>query len=411
MTNRTLGSYHVDLVDQSIDQYVSIAGESLLSDDPKVWETYIQRIGRENIRGVFTGNELVGGLAFYRVGQWFGGREIATAGVSGVGIHPAHRGSGACGLLMRQTLQELHDEGIPLSSLYASTQRLYRQCGYAQAGTQTKYSLPLSDLAASGLPLQRELPIFRFPSKSQTPPLSALRYADQIRAKKSNGLFQRTDGLFHRLLHPFDGRGSITYLLGDESKPDGYVILKPGVREHGIPQPLVATDVVANSPRSLGRLAALLYDHRSMQQDFQWFGSPVDPLVLYSTRSIVNVREQLRWLLRIVHLPGAIAARGYPASVSGQLHLAIEDPLIDANAGAWVVDIDNGNASVEPGGVGCLQLKIDWLAALFSGYLTPTQLIDIGELTTSKTGRDVEQQLELFTAAFSGPPPWLPELF
>jgi predicted acetyltransferase len=399
--------YRVDALGTSVNAYISIAGESLLSADPQNWQTYIGRIGLENMRGVFAKEELIGGLGMYRMGQWFGGRPIASAGISGVAIHPGHRGTGACAVMMRSVLRELYDEGIPLSSLYASTQRLYHQCGYTQAGTQTQYSMPIQELVASGIALDRTLPVHRFAS----PPLDSLRYAEEVRARQSSGLLQRSDGLWQRLLNPYDGRGSITYLFGEEAKPEGYVILRPGVRERGVPQPLVSTDVVTNTPRALQRLVALLYDHRSMMNDFHWFGSPNDALVLFSNRSLVHVLQQLRWLLRIVHLPLAIAQRRFPPFVNGELHLEVDDPLIDRNSGRWVVSFCDAAASVQRGGQGTLRCDIGWLSPLFSSYMTPTQLVNIGKLTTNGTNSVIESQLQLASAAFAGPAPWLPELF
>ena len=409
-------AYHVrPLVDGSESdfaaRYVSVAGESLLNPDPQTWETYLKRIGRENVRGVFAGDELVGGLAFYRTGQWFGGREISCAGVSGVAVTPPHRGTGACGLMMRHLLRELYAEGVPVSSLYASTQRLYRQCGYAQAGFQTKYGVPLSRFSSADFPFDRELPLHRYASIDSAPPLTALRHADAVRAKQSNGQFRRTDGLWQRLLEPYDGQGSITYLFGDPTRPEGYVILRPGSRDLGVPQPLVANDVVANTPRALGRLAALLYDHRSMHDDFQFFGSPADPLILFSDRSIVHIKEQLRWLLRIIHLPAAMAGRGYPAFLTGQLHLHIKDPLINENDGRWVFSFHDGSAEADRGGDGLLELDIDWLAPLFTSYMTPDQLISLGKLKYKTDDARNKSQLELLSTAFAGPAPWMPELF
>ncbi len=38
------------------------------------WDSYVRRIGRANFRVLRRAGRLVGGLAIYRMGQWFGGR-------------------------------------------------------------------------------------------------------------------------------------------------------------------------------------------------------------------------------------------------------------------------------------------------------------------------------------------------
>ena len=70
-----MGSWHVGPLGDDIDDYISIAGECLLYPDSELWKTYIRRVGQENIYGVRSDSgKLHGGLAFYRMGQWFGGR-------------------------------------------------------------------------------------------------------------------------------------------------------------------------------------------------------------------------------------------------------------------------------------------------------------------------------------------------
>ena len=87
-----------------------------------------------------------GGLALYRMGQWFGGRPVPLVGVGAVAIAPEHRGTGTAERLMEGTLRELRAEGIALSGLYPATQRLYRKGGYEQAGGRYHYSMPLARL-------------------------------------------------------------------------------------------------------------------------------------------------------------------------------------------------------------------------------------------------------------------------
>ncbi len=159
-------SFSVRAIEESLDEYISIAGESLLAFNREAWRLYVERIGPENMRGVYQGSRLAGGMAFYRMGMWFGGKKMPCAGISGVAISPADRGTGACGVMLRSVLQELRDEGMPIASLYASTQYVYRGAGFEHAGTQTQYSIPLQSLSCE----DRSLAIHRFLS----PPIDKL---------------------------------------------------------------------------------------------------------------------------------------------------------------------------------------------------------------------------------------------
>ena len=160
------------LGDENRSQYISIVGESLHFPDPEIWETYIRRVGAENIRCVHAGQQCVGGLAFYRMGQWFGGKRVECAGVSGVGIDPAFRGTGVCKTLLQDTLRELHEEQCATAGLYASTRRLYRSVGFELSGHQIQYSLKMPSFRAD--PSARELPITRLtnPEHSKLAPIA-----------------------------------------------------------------------------------------------------------------------------------------------------------------------------------------------------------------------------------------------
>ncbi len=394
----TAGRYTVRLIDGSLDEYVSVAAESLLCADRKQWQTYVDRVGRENVRGVYDRSRFAGGMAFYRTAQWFGGQQIACAGFSGVAINPVDRGSGACAALLRSVLAELRSQRVPLAALYASTQRLYRSVGFEYAGTRSHYSIPISSITSA----DRTLPIHRF----ESPPIDKMNLVANTRAAQTNGNITRSDGLWQRLIDPHDAMGTFTYLLGDLDDPDGFAILKGGSREGGVPQPLVSTDVAANTPAAIQRLLTLVRDHRSMCDSFEWFGPPNDPLILVADEQWVKLKHWITWMLRIVDLPAAITQRGYCPSVEGTLDLQIEDELLPENSGRWQVHFAAGCASVEPGGDGHLRMNIRALAPLFSAFYSAGQLIRLGAIESSS-----DAQTDLATAAFAGDAPWLAELF
>jgi predicted acetyltransferase len=391
-------AYVVGPIENPLEDYASIAGESLLCTGPGLWETYVDRVGRGNLRGVYDGARLAGGMAFYRTAQWFGGKEIPCAGISGVAINAADRGSGACATLMRGVLGELHREGIPLASLYASTQYLYRTFGFEHAGTQTQYEIPISSIHSS----DRTVPIHRFDS----PPIDRLHEVSLTRAIRGNGHLSRTHGLWQRQIDPAGGNGTVTYLIGDADAPEGFVILRTATRDGGVPQPLVSTDLVANTPASMHRLLTLIRDHRSMCDSFQWYGAPQDPLIFLADEQWVTVKSCMRWMLRIIDLPAAIERRGYDRSASGTLDLEIEDELQPENAGRWRVVIDSGTANIRRGGSGSLRMDIRALAPLYSSFYTADQLVRLGVIWSGDDG-----QLSLATRAFGGEPPWLTEVF
>ncbi len=208
------------------------------------------------------------------------------------------------------------------------------------------------------------------------------------------------------MLNPYDGRGSITYLLGELASPEGFAILRPGTREAGHPQPLTSSDVAANTPRTLRRLITLIRDHRSMCDSFEWFGSPSDPIHFLAEEQFVKVKHFMRWMLRIVDLPAALTARGYDHAVAGELHLQITDNLLSENAGRWILRVADGKAAVEPGGTGHVSMDMKFLAPLFSSFYSAEDLLRLGVVEASDA-----KQVALASRIFAGPAPWVPELY
>lgn len=381
------------------EAYLSIVSESLVNYGKEIWATYLDRIGRENARSIRRDGQCVGGLTFYRMGHWFGGRSIPTAGISGVGISPADRGSGTCRHLLESVMHEVYDQGFSLASLYASTQTLYRQIGFEQAGTQTLYSLPMQSIASGH---DRSCPVERYANPSIEP---LAKVADR-RAIKGNGQLDRSDGLWQRLFVPNDRLPTKTYLFGDLADPEGYVILKANNPIKGFPQSLIATDVAVTSTRALGRLLALIRDHRSIFNSFQWYGAPNDPLIFAADEHRSVVVDQSRWMERIVNVPAALSQRGYPPGIQTTLNLQIEDDLFRSNAGKWQVRIADGRARAEAGGDGALRMNVRALAPLFTSYCSATELAEFGWLESTNA-----DQVAAADQAFAGPPPWMPELF
>ncbi|MEM9586228.1 MAG: GNAT family N-acetyltransferase [Planctomycetota bacterium] len=387
-----------DLPSQTEHEYISIANESLLGAGLNTWQDYLRRIGRENMRIAFDGDRVIGGLGFYRVQQSFGGRSIPTAGISGVAVDLAERSGGVARQMMSETLHELREEGFPLAGLYASTQTLYRGVGFEQAGTRLEYELPIRCLPKPSYPL----PCTRF----EEAPIDALAQVASVRAERTNGNLIRTEGLWDRLLFPYNDQPCKTYLIGEVADPQGYVILKAATRHDGLPAVTTATDYAANTPEAMQRLMALLHDQRAMHDRFRWCGGPQDPLLLHSSEAWAEILDIERWLLRILDFRSAIESRGYPPGCTGSLDIELTDELFESNQGRWRIDFCGGRASVQPGGEGTFRLDVKTLAPLYSSLHSASELAAFGRIQHA-----APEEITLADQAFAGPTPWMPEIY
>jgi predicted acetyltransferase len=360
------------------------------------WEKFVSNVGRENLRVVCREGEIVGGLACYRMGQWFGGRSIGMAGVAAVAIAPEYRSAGLAPQLMSALLRELHAAGVPLATLYASTQRLYRKVGFEQAGNLYRHRFCLSKIGWRHQPL----PMRRIDTGSS----AELCRLDRARAEVTNGCLDRSPGMWRRLLDDTH-EDVFAYLVGEAGREAGYLVYtqKQHERERNH---LLVRDLVVLSAAAAQTLWAFFSNHQTIVDTVSWNGPAVDPLLIVPLELATQVAWQRRWMTRITDVRGAFSSRGYPGDIEEELHLEVTDDLIAANNGRFRVRIHGGIAEVSDGGHGSLRAGIRGLAPLFSGLLTPRQLHRLGVIEA-----DTACVLDTAARCLAGPEPWMPDKF
>jgi predicted acetyltransferase len=186
---------------------------------------------------------------------------------------------------------------------------------------------------------------------------------------------------------------------------EGYLYLVRRRHGHTHELDIALTDFVARTPAAGRRLLGFLGDHRSVARDVLWMGGPSDPLLLLLREQTYQVKQLFLWMVRVVDVPGALEARGYPAGLSGALHLEVADDLLPENHGRFVLEVDGGGARVRRGGDGSLRLDVRALAPLYSGMHSAAALQAVGRLEAD------EASVRLATALFAGPAPAMPDMF
>jgi len=105
---------------EDVQQFGSILAQCFLAS-PDENAAYVNRIGRENLRVIRQGAQVVGGLEMISMGQWWGGQRVPMTGIAGVGIAPEYRGTGAAIAMIKHAVKELHTNGVPISVLYKTS--------------------------------------------------------------------------------------------------------------------------------------------------------------------------------------------------------------------------------------------------------------------------------------------------
>lgn len=364
------------------------------------WPYYSNIIGQENFRVIRRAGEIAGGLAILQMGQWYGAQSIPMAGIASVAVLPEHRGTGIAVELLTHTLKELYAKGIPLSTLYAATQRPYRKVGYEQAGICCHFELPSESIRLdvgkmSGQDIRR-LPI-------QPISLHSDVFSDvyQQWAVKNNGNLDRNQSMWRLLVESPNDEAIYAYLIGSELQPEGYVIFKQRSEDGNIE----IRDWVVLTPGALRRLWTFLADHRSQVNQVLWCSSAHDPLLLLLAEQSDRIKHLARWMLRIVDVPKALEMRGYPVGIEAELHLDVRDNLLFENNGRFILTVSGRRGKVTQGGTGELQLDVRGLAPLYTGLFTPYQLKFTGQLEATDAALSVATQL------FTGSEPWMSDRF
>lgn len=356
-------------------------------------ERYFQRLGLENFRVVRERSRIVGGLAIYQMGQWFGGKSVAMAGIAAVGVPPEQRGTGVAFELLSQTLQELHEREVPISTLYPATQRLYRKVGYEQGGYACVYEIPIHSIGLS----DRTLPI------QPVTPIDSEIFSDIYRqsAIKINGKLDRNQAIWSGIIQPREQEIIYAYLVGTQAQPEGYIILYQNAKE----SQLVILDWVALTTAAAKQLWTFVADHRSQIETAVWRSSVVHPLLLFLPEQTAKVKNSSIWMLRIINVAKALSGRGYPDGVEAELHLAVQDDLLTDNNGNFILRVSGGSGEVTRGGRGDLQLNIRGLSPLYTGLYTPRQLEFSGFLEGS------DRVIATATEIFASSVPWMADFF
>jgi predicted acetyltransferase len=310
----------------------------------------LRAIQEGRILGVYDGPRIAGTGYYHAFEQWWHGRAVPMGGVGGVCLAPEDRGRGV-GRRLAEALLDLMD-GRPLSALFPATAPVYRSVGYEHAGGQYHLTLPpepLRTLAAGPVKVRRAGP-------ADAPEVTAL-----LRRLHANA---RHGGPIDR------GEDYIRDVLGDERvfsylADDGFL----AYGWHDGTERLVVRRCVAGSAETARALWSVVGSGSSIAKTVEAVVAPDDPLLwLLRDRSEDDLRR-VGWMLRVLDAPAAVAARGFPAAVSADVPLVIEDEQRPGNAGAWRLRVAAGEGRLEraPEEPEAVRLPARGLAGLYAG--------------------------------------------
>jgi len=337
-------------------------------------------------------------------GQYYGGRSVPMAGVSPVGVDPEYRGRGLASQLTSAHFGPARERGEVISGLYPASTRLYRGVGYEVAGLWAERIIPIRSLQQlqkpAGVTVRRATPDDWPAVKDCYQRLAPTRagWLDRPEVWWDRLLVQRGDDLFVYVVDGPDGSiaGYISYRhTADPHRSFGYII---AVAE------LVAAEV--DVTLALWRLVA---SSATMVTTVRMIGPAEHPLLLLLPEQDLTGGTELRYLLRVVDAPGAVAARGFPP-VSMAVEVELADKQCDWNVGRWRLSVEEGRGRLEKAtgsqAGAAVTMGIAAFSSLYAGYSSARTLAESGLVHGAS-----ERELVALDALFSGPTPWMPDFF
>jgi predicted acetyltransferase len=359
--------------------------------DARAW---LDRGGVSNVRLARRDDDVVGGLLEIPMGQWFGGRSVPMLGLAGVAVAPAARGEHVALSMVLASLRAARERGLALSALYPATFTLYRRAGYELAGSRYRHTALLQSLPTERSPLG-------------VTPLDAshIKSIDALYrrvARERPGYLDRGDYVWQRVRETRQGAIHSVFGVLADGALEGYVYLTQ--RGPDDQRELVVHDFAVATPAASARLLAFFADHRSTVKSLVFHGASPDPLHLAASEHAFRVELANSWMLRVVNVEAALAARGYPP-VDASVDFELTDASLPENSGRYRLAVTQGVASVSRGGAGTVKLDERTLAALYSGFMTPAELMRAARLEAGAAS------LPVLTLLFGGPAPAMADFF
>lgn len=354
-------------------------------------------------RGVvaYQGTRPVGTVYVIDFHQWFGGRQVRCGGVAGVTVAPDQRGRGVARRLLAEATERMRADGAVVSALFPTSTSLYRSLGWEVAGWWAQRSIATSELPMpSGdldwVPVDRSDP--------------ALMGVFEVMAERRDGWVVPPADWWaaNAARSAAPGASPSWSWLGRRGGEPAAAVTYGHKRSQRAMFDIDADLIAGVDGRALADALALIGAHGTTAD--QVITTLPDRLLTAHLDQPSRTRSSFDWpwMLRLVDLPGAMAARGWPYGAGLEVHLDVAGPAVEDPAGAsgrWVLEVSDGHASCSPGGDGTVRLSIGTLAALYAGGIAPDALVYDGTL-----GGVDRVILDYLQTAFAGNPS-LPTFF
>ena len=353
---------------------------------------HVEAMGRDY--ALYEDSEMVACLRLYSMRMFLHGASIPLSGVSHVACLPEHRRKGYVGRLLRHALGVMREEGQPLSSLWTPHPSLYRRYGWMLASGSYFYRFNPKEIAPTdATPAAGSS---RRISEEEWPAISGVysRFA-----APRNGYLDRDElwwkeTVFRRIYDEKRRPNDVAVWTDSGGEPCGYVVYHSERDQrpdgHDVTK-LVVEELIALDGNAYKGLLRYLLSHDLAGEVALWARAD-EPLPLaVDEPGRIKMEHWHGFMLRVVDVEQAIAARP-PATDApeGAFTVHIADAAAPWNQGAWRIESAGGRLSAtRADGAAGLSTDAAAFAAMYNGYLRPTEAVRSGLAQTSDPGDEI----------------------
>lgn len=322
---------------------------------------------------VFDGGNIVGGAHSHRREMSIPGGTAAVAGVANIAVQPTHTRRGVMTRMMRHQIEDIHQRGEALATLFSTESAIYGRFGYGVGSWQERWSI------------ERQFTRYAAPHESRgrilfVDPEDITKDLPEIARRSAKG----RPGVFQKPLnhwewesqapeHKQGGQGGLFYAVYEEDgRLDGYVKYRTARPN------LIVQELMAATPEAVKALWRHCFD-LDLMTCTEALSRPVDdplPWLLADPRRLERTVRDGLWV-RLIDVGEALGMRRY--AQSGGLVLEVRDELCPWNDGRFRLEGSADGAECRASGDSAdLALGVADLASAFMGAVSFITLAQAG---------------------------------
>jgi predicted acetyltransferase len=349
-------------------------------------QRFLDQITAERMHAAWSNGSIVGGAGAFAFDLSVPGGDLATAGVSVVGVYPTHRRRGVLRALMRAQLDAAHERGDPLAALWASEETIYGRFGYGLAAFCGEINLA-HEYTSFAQPFEPE-GMIRFLEPDEAGEVVPPVY-ERVR-QQWPGMFSRDELWWEQreLKDPEErreGAGPKRWVAYErDGSVDGYAVYrhKPGWEEGSTVAELRVVEALAATPTAERDLWAYLLSI-DWKATVKAFLLPPDHALFFLLATPRRLRYRMGdglWV-RLVDVGAALSGRQY--SGDGAVVFDVHDDFCPWNEGRWKVE---GGAAERTDAEADIALSAQALGSAYLGGVRFTSLARTGRAEELKDG-------------------------